>query len=117
MENIILKTKLSNRLKTKAPFNVDTFLFKNIIVNKQRRGCSGYILNRDNRACVYVNTEPSCNPKCSLLYHYADYDKNDFKNGKNRYAKDFDDLVSKIIKMLLIPITERPYEGDATNYD
>lgn len=99
---MILAKKLGNAVRKNFDMEVTASL-RNIRINGSTRGCSGFFVNPENKACVYVNTEASSYPALSLLYRYAD-DTKDFTGYRNRYAKDFDDLVQKISKMLKTPV-------------
>jgi hypothetical protein len=52
--NYISSVKIRNVFKDK-PFSVD---LKNIVINGQRRGCSGFITNNETNKCCYITTEP-----------------------------------------------------------
>lgn len=69
--------------------------FKNIIVNGEKRGCSGFI-QRDT-AIVYVNTEP-CG-SLGYMYRTAKHLK-DYSGGVNHWAKDLDSLVNGVNALL-----------------
>ena len=87
---LILSTKLKNRFS--SAHNV---ALKNIAVNGDKRGCSGFI-ERDG-AIVYVNTEP-CG-SLGYMYRTAAHMK-DYTGGVNRWAKDLDSLVAGINQLL-----------------
>lgn len=83
---IILSTKLKNLFN-----NGETFHLRNIIVNGDKRGCSGFIALGDR--IVYVNTE-----KCGSLgymYRTAKHTK-DYTGGTNNWARDLGSLVNGI---------------------
>jgi len=87
---LILSTKLKNRFTP-----AHTVTLKNIRVNDDKRGCSGFISLGD--AIVYVNTE-----RCGSLgymYRTAQHLK-DYTGGVNRWAKDIDSLVAGIDQLL-----------------
>ena len=67
MNNIILATKLKNACKkANEKYNYDLqFDIKNIIVNGNKRGCSGFVTNKENGSCVYVDTEKTCCDSCT----------------------------------------------------
>jgi hypothetical protein len=90
VDMIILSTKLKNRF-----LSTNTVFLKNISVNGDKRGCSGFI-QRDN-AIVYVNTE-----RCGSLgymYRTAKHLK-DYSGGVNHWAKDLDSLVDGVNSLL-----------------
>ena len=87
---IILSTKLKNRFSPAHVVNL-----KNIRVNDDKRGCSGFISLGDR--IVYVNTE-----RCGSLgymYRTAQHLK-DYTGGVNCWAKDLDSLVAGVDKLL-----------------
>ena len=87
---LILSTKLKNRFSS-----VHQVHLKNIRVNDDKRGCSGFIQKGD--AIVYVNTEP-CG-SLGYMYRTAAHLK-DYTGGVNRWAKDLDSLVQGINQLL-----------------
>lgn len=87
---LILSTKLKNRFT--SAHNV---ALKNIAVNGDKRGCSGFIQYGD--AIVYVNTEP-CG-SLGYMYRTAKHLK-DYTGGVNRWAKDLDSLVAGVNQLL-----------------
>ena len=87
---LILSTKLKNQFS--PSYNVS---LKNISVNGQKRGCSGFISLGDS--IVYVNTEP-CG-RLGLMYRTAKHLK-DYEGGMNHWATDMDSLVAGVKSML-----------------
>jgi len=87
---LILSTKLKNRF-----LSVYTVALKNISVNGDKRGCSGFISLGDS--IVYVNTEP-CG-SLGYMYRTAKHLK-DYTGGVNQWAKDLDSLVLAVTKLL-----------------
>lgn len=88
---LILATKLKNRFPS-----THTVALKNVAVNGDKRGCSGFIARGD--AIVYVNTEVLGG---GYLYRTAQHLK-DYTGGVNRYAKDLDSLVAGINQLLRV---------------
>ena len=86
---LILSTKLKNQFPS-----THTVALKNIAVNGDKRGCSGFIARGD--AIVYVNTEVLGG---GYLYRTAAHMK-DYTGGVNRYAKDLTGLVSGVNQLL-----------------
>lgn len=87
---LILATKLKNRFTP-----AHAVALKNIAVNGDKRGCSGFISLHGVH--VYVNTE-----KCGSLgymYRTAAHTK-DYTGGVNRWAKDIDALVRGVNELL-----------------
>lgn len=87
---LILSTKLKNQF---SPAHV--VALKNIRVNDDKRGCSGFISL--NGAIVYVNTE-RCG-SLGYLYRTAEHLK-DYTGGPNRFARDMDSLVAGVNQLL-----------------
>lgn len=102
---MILARKLTNAVKKNVDnIPIDSNL-KNTYLNGRICGCSGFFVNKKNGACVYVNTEGSCDSKLSLLYRYAQ-NPSDFTGYQNRFALDFEDLVYEICKMLSAEVSK-----------
>jgi len=89
---LILSTKLKNRFSP-----AHTVALKNIRVNDEKRGCSGFIQKGD--AIVYVNTEP-CG-SLGYMYRTAAHLK-DYTGGRNMWARDLDSLVDGINQLLKV---------------
>lgn len=87
---LILSTKLKNRFTA-----AHTCTLKNIRVNAEKRGCSGFISLAGVH--VYVNTEP-CG-SLGYMYRTAQHLK-DYTGGVNRWAKDLDSLVRGVNELL-----------------
>jgi len=87
---LILSTKLKNRFSP-----AHSVALKNIRVNADKRGCSGFISLEGVH--VYVNTEP-CGT-LGLMYRTAQHTK-DFTGGANRWARDLDSLVRGVNELL-----------------
>jgi hypothetical protein len=87
---IILSTKLKNRFTAAHSVSL-----KNISINGDKRGCSGFILLGDR--IVYVNTERF--GSLGYMYRTAKHLK-DYTGGVNQWAKDIDSLVFGINKAL-----------------
>ena len=87
---LILSTKLKNRFSSAHQVHL-----KNIRVNDDKRGCSGFIQKGD--AIVYVNTEP-CG-SLGYMYRTAAHLK-DYTGGRNMWARDLDSLVAGINQLL-----------------
>ena len=86
---LILSTKLKNQF---SPAHV--VALKNIRVNNDKRGCSGFISLAG--AIVYVNTEVLGG---GYLYRTAAHLK-DYTGGPNRFARDLEALVAGINQLL-----------------
>jgi hypothetical protein len=68
---------------------------KNIAINGDKRGCSGFISLHGVH--VYVNTEPF--GSLGYMYRTAAHTK-DYHGGANRWAKDIDALVRGVNELL-----------------
>ena len=106
MTNIILSTKLKNAITNISPDLDLDFKLKTIKINDDKRGCSGFIINKNNNSIIYVNTEKSVYLK-SYLYRYADSDK-DYTGYHNRFANTLEELATEIANML----TKTPAEAN-----
>lgn len=99
---LILSTKLTNAIK-RNPKCVDyTFHLKNILVNGQKRGCSGFVKNESNGSIVYINTEQSplmYSRWNHFLYRYADHLK-DYSGYSNHFADTLEELADSVCRFL-----------------
>ena len=86
----ILSTKLKNQFSPSY-----TVTLKNISVNGDKRGCSGFVSLGDS--IVYVNTEP-CG-SMGLMYRTAKHIK-DYEGGVNQWARDLNSLVAGVNSLL-----------------
>jgi hypothetical protein len=86
---LLLATKLKNQFSS-----VHQVHLKNISVNGDKRGCSGFI--QRGGAIVYVNTEVLGG---GYLYRTAAHLK-DYSGGVNRYARDLAGLVAGVNSLL-----------------
>lgn len=87
---MLLATKLKNRFSS-----AHQVVLKNIAVNGDKRGCSGFISLHGVH--VYVNTE-KCG-RLGYLYRTAQHLK-DYTGGANRFAHDIDGLVRGVNELL-----------------
>ena len=65
---MVLRTKVKNAVSKKL--NCE-FRLENTTINGTKRGCWGWIRNKDNDRIVYVDTEPSVLGGCDFLHRYA----------------------------------------------
>jgi hypothetical protein len=86
---LLLATKLKNQFTPAHQVHL-----KNISVNGDKRGCSGFI--QRGGAIVYVNTEVLGG---GYLYRTAAHLK-DYTGGVNRYARDLAGLVAGVNSLL-----------------
>lgn len=89
---IILSTRLRNRFT-----NGESFHLRNIIINGDKRGCSGFVTLGNN--VVYVNTE-HCGT-LGYMYRVAKHTK-DYSGGVNQWARDLDSLVAGVNRLLSV---------------
>ena len=72
--NLILATKLRYALQKRGGKYV--YSLSNVRINGVNRGCSGFIRNKENGTCVYVDTEiPVYNVMGLYMFRYADNEK------------------------------------------
>ena len=101
-DELILAVKLKNALKKannkyNYPLKIE---IKNILINGQKRGCSGFVTNTNNGSCVYVNTEPVSYGQLGIMYRYANNNK-DYAGYHNRWVENkVDSLAKNVIELL-----------------
>jgi len=95
----LLMTKLKNQLHKINP-DYECHL-RNINVNGQKRGCSGFVVNPENGRVVYVDTESSVYEPLAnqSLIRYAEHTR-DYRGGQNNYCPT-DNTAQAIHKMLI----------------
>ena len=100
---VVLSQKLRSAIKKQnQETNYDLeFFLKNILINGQKRGCSGFIKNKGNGSCVYVTTEKLGYTPLHYMYRYADNEK-DFRGYHNRWTQTFksEELAREIVNLL-----------------
>lgn len=94
---MLLATKLKNMLKKTGIYEVE---LRNISINGQKVGCSGFITNQTNGKIVYINTEKPvyATLQGKNLIRYAK-STSDYAGGMNHFVED-ERLCSKIVEML-----------------
>ncbi len=85
---------LAVKLKNALPQHY-TFKLKNVSVNGDKRGCTGFIQYGDKT--VYVDTERSCG--LAYMARAAANDR-DFLGGRNHWADDLESLVGLVNQLL-----------------
>lgn len=102
---MILKQKLTNAIRKAGDGRCYEFKLCNIEVNGRKTGCSGFITNPKNAACVYVDTEGSCYGPLSgkIMYRYA-YDTYDYSGFTNRWASNLEDLAEAVNRLLEVSV-------------
>lgn len=98
---MILAVKLKNAIKKEAANNNMELVFslKNIIINGEKRGCSGFVRNVKNGSVIYVDTEKPVLSNLHYMYRYAE-DEHDYRGYRNRWADTFEELVKDVCKCL-----------------
>lgn len=92
----LLATKLKNQLLAINPEL--TVQLKNISINGDKQGCSGFVTDPTSDKIAYLNTEHNHHTGAPLLYREAAHLK-DFTGGRNRHA-DYDELAEKVVALL-----------------
>lgn len=95
MATALLSTKLKNQIKA-----LDTDLvveLKNVRVNGEALGCTGFVTNPDTGAVTYVCTDNNHGLNTKALYRTAKHTK-DYTGGRNNFAA-YGDLADEVVKM------------------
>ena len=95
---MLLSTKFKNEITKKTGLNDLEFRFKNINVNGQKRGCSGFIYNPLIDVYVYVNTEPSCYKNMTICRYAKSF--NDFTGDVNNNCYSEKELIEKTANLV-----------------
>ena len=97
MRNPLLATKVRNNMNKLGNYD---FKLKNILINGQKRGCSGFITNKDNGNIAYVTTEPLWQPlfnqpifNTKVMYRAA-ISTTDYTGGYNQWVEEKDFYVT-----------------------
>ena len=100
---LLLAVKLRNAFKNSWDYDY-TYFLKNIVINGQKRGCSGFVKNNANGVCVYIYTEHSCAaPGKNFMYRFADHEKQySSLRYRNRFAETLEELVREVNALLLV---------------
>lgn len=96
---MILMTKLKNAINKQGGEMPLQFTLKNITINGEKRGCSGFVRNLANNTVVYINTEELHYSNLKYMYRYADHEK-DFTGYHNRWANSLEELAKATINLL-----------------
>lgn len=108
MKNVLLSTKLKNRVK-ELDDTIIPIKLTNTIINGEKRGCSGFFYNTNNGNYVFVDTEESCyGPLQGMaLVRYAK-DESDYRGERNNFvAREV--CAEEIVRMLKVPRTKTWY--------
>lgn len=101
----ILSTKLKNAFKKLEDSDKYSMNFKNISINGDKRGCSGFITNLENDVCVYINTENDV-MNLGMLYRYCEQE-GEYTGGNNHFARSLEEMVKNTRTML-----EKPQQAE-----
>jgi hypothetical protein len=97
--DLLLKTKLKNMFeKEKGNLELEYHL-KNIVVNGSKRGCSGFIVNKNNNKIVYITTESTCASWLHPFMYREAKSTKDYTGGRNNFTTK-DKLIDEVLKML-----------------
>lgn len=96
----LLAVKTRNLISAACPRANLIFRLKNIKINGVYRGCSGFVVNKDNDRVIYLNTENSA-MNLGFMYRFAD-SITDYSSLKyrNRFAKSVPEFVRGISECL-----------------
>lgn len=97
MSRPLLATKLKNAFLKEGPFETH---FRNTSINGVKKGCYGFVVNKENGKIAYLDTEHSIYGPISdkSLYRTA-VSLSDFTGGRNNFCKD-DELVENVIALI-----------------
>lgn len=111
LKHPVSSTKLRNALKREAA-NPDALEIKlsNIRINRDLRGCSGFVTDTTTGRIVYVHSE--CDPSTDhfinrpgmmrdqrALYRTAEH-TSDFRGGRNNFSEHIEDLPRDVLELL-----------------
>lgn len=100
MATPILQRKLKNAIARVNTENLPIeFRLKEIDVNGDKRGCSGFVYNTANGSILYVDTEGSVLSGLNYMYRYAD-SLMDYAGYHNRWANSLDELAANMVACL-----------------
>lgn len=97
----LLAVKTKNLISAACPGTSLEFHLKNIAINGVKRGCSGFVVNKDNDRVIYLNTENSV-MNLGFMYRFAD-SITDYSSLKyrNRFAKSVPEFIRGISECLV----------------
>lgn len=83
--------KVRNNFKKMGVADRFTFHLKNISINGQRRGCSGFVVENSTGRVAYITTEPFfkgglCGNKENTLMYRAAENLKDYRGGTNHWG-------------------------------
>lgn len=94
---MLLMTKLKNELNRRGSYEYD---LRNININGQKRGCSGFIKNLENGKIAYVDTEPALGLGAENILYREAQNFSDFTGGVNRWCRE-EDLAREVVRLLV----------------
>lgn len=94
--NTLAMTKLKNALIKIDP--ALTIELKNIRINEQLQGCSGFVTSPATGKIAYVSTDVNHGTSRDALYRTAE-STSDFRGGVNRFAS-YDDLPRAVVEIV-----------------
>lgn len=75
-----------------------TFKLKNIRINGQMRGCSGFVQNNATGQIIYLTTEESAYSPLQgkVMFRTAD-NFTDYRGGRNRWADNWEEVAALLV--------------------
>lgn len=98
-KKVLLSTALKNKFKNiEIPLE---FHIKNILINGEKRGCSGFIKNTENNNIVYLTTEPlTFGPLSGKIMYRTAKSLKDYTGGNNHWTTE-ENFVDSVKAMLI----------------
>lgn len=90
-------TRLRNRLKQLDPELVCHL--KNIRVNGQLQGCSGFVVNPRNQQVAYVNTDANHGSRLDEAFYRTAENVHDYRGGRNHHCR-YHELPRELVEFL-----------------
>lgn len=95
MSKILLAVKLRNQIKA---LDRDLVVeLKNVRVNGNALGCSGFVTNPNTGAVTYICTDNNHGTNAQPMFRTAK-DTKDYAGGRNHFAA-YDDLAAEVVEM------------------
>lgn len=82
-----------------------TVQLKNVAVNGEKMGCSGFVTDPGTGRIIYINTDHNHGTSRQALFRVARHEK-DFSGGRNHFAKHTD-LAEEALQLLNGPAFDR----------
>lgn len=98
-KKVLLSQAVKNKFKNiEIPLE---FNLKNISINGDKRGCSGFITNKENNNIVYLTTEPlTFGPLLGKIMYRTAKSLKDYTGGCNHWTTE-ENLVACVKSMLI----------------